>query len=285
MSPLNCERVQQYVSEYIDGTLTPALRVNVEQHLATCEPCARGLESLRNVVGLASDQRLFEPPKGYSQRLYSKLQQAMEEHEPLASDSPVTIPVGITDDYVPLGAHLLYIWSKPEEFARGVRFLYPGLGADEHCIIFGHTEALDRVQSVLRSDGFDPERLQSERKLTVLHRHAANRVTLTEIAFAVQRAMHSGARLVRFLGNLGLERDPLPAGEDDVVELERKAGALISKIPCVIICMYDAKTLSGSMILKGGLEHHELSICNDAVHQNPFNLPGGGHSDDLHIVQ
>jgi hypothetical protein len=285
MSPLNCERVQQYVSDYIDGTLTPALRSNVEQHIETCEPCARGVEAVRNIVGLASDPRLFEPPKGYSQRLYAKLEQAMQENEPIVPESPVTIPMGITEDQVPVGAHLLYIWSKPDEFARGVRFLYPGLGGDEHCIIFGHTEALERVQSVLRNDGFDPDRLQRERKLTVLHRHAANRVTLTEIAFAVQRAMHSGARLVRFLGNLGLERDPLPAGEDDVVELERKAGALISKIPCVIVCMYDAKTLSGNMILKGGLEHHELSICNDAVHHNPFNLPEGGHSDEVHIVQ
>ena len=68
--------------------------------------------------------------------------------------------MGITGDRVPLGSHRIYFWESEHEFARGVRFFYPGLRQGEHCIAFGHDEALDRVQQVLRSEGYAPEQLQ-----------------------------------------------------------------------------------------------------------------------------
>jgi hypothetical protein len=37
------------------------------------------------------------------------------------------IPLGITDDEVSLGSHLIHFWKTPEEFERGVRFLQLGI--------------------------------------------------------------------------------------------------------------------------------------------------------------
>jgi len=56
------------------------------------------------------------------------------------------ITLGITDDEVPLGSHLIHFWQTDEEFERGVRFLELGI-ADEfqHCVLFGHDEANHRV--------------------------------------------------------------------------------------------------------------------------------------------
>jgi len=79
---------------------------------------------------------------------------------------------------------------------------------------------------------------------------------------------------VRFLGNLGMGRDPLPAGEDDVLDLECRATALIAPLPCVIVCMYDVRTVSGRLILNGGLRSHHLAVCEQGVRENPYYAPG-----------
>jgi anti-sigma factor RsiW len=34
---LNCEHVSSYISEYIDGTVDPEARAEIENHLGTCE--------------------------------------------------------------------------------------------------------------------------------------------------------------------------------------------------------------------------------------------------------
>jgi len=37
--------------------------------------------------------------------------------------SPRKIALGITEDEVPLGSHLIHFWHTDTEFERGVRFL------------------------------------------------------------------------------------------------------------------------------------------------------------------
>ena len=183
-----------------------------------------------------------------------------------------------TGDRVRLGSHLIYFWESDDDFARGVRFLYPGLGKNEHCIIFGHDEALDKVQATLRADGYDPQELISKLKLTVIPRRSDAQGTISDITDVVQAALRAGASCVRFLGNLGMGTDPLPAGEDDVLELEAQADVLIHGLPCVIVCMYDVRTLSGRLILKGGLETHHLAVCSHGVQKNPYYLATAGQS-------
>ena len=94
-----------------------------------------------------------------------------------------------------------------------------------------------------------------------------------DIEALLAAAKRTGARAIRFLGNLGMGRDPLPAGEDDVAQLESQVTGLISRYPCVIVCMYDVRTLSGRIVLKGGLEKHRLVVCADGVRENPYCRP------------
>ena len=278
MPKLDCERVQHLLSDHLDGVLSPDISSQLEEHLLSCGPCRTNFESIRNLVGLAKDPRAFATPEGFSKRLYSKLEAF--QREGAAARVPEEAPIGITEDSVPVGSHLIHFWQTQSEFERGVRFLYPGLGKDEHCIIFGHVEALDNVKNVLRENGYDPEKLIRDRKLTVLTRHACAKTTLAEIGAAVEAALASGARLVRFLGNLGLGAAPLPAGEDDVLQLESNATALIGNLPAIIVCMYDVRTVPGRLIFQGGLQTHSLSVCSDGIRDNPFyraELDHGGH--------
>jgi hypothetical protein len=267
---LKCASVRREISSYIDRDLDAGLRLRIDRHLRTCAHCRAVLNGARNLVHLAGDGRAFRLPAGFSDRLKARIQEHLLSLEKAGASLPEGIPVGITDESVPLGSHLLYFWESEDEFERGVRFLDPGLGKGDHCIAFGHDEALERVQEVLRARGFDPDALVKKRELTLLRRTAAAPVTLSDIEALLAAAKRTGARAIRFLGNLGLGRDPLPAGEDDVAQLEAQVTGLISRYPCVIVCMYDVRTLSGRIVLKGGLEKHRLVVCAEGVRENPY---------------
>jgi MEDS: MEthanogen/methylotroph, DcmR Sensory domain/Putative zinc-finger len=268
---MTCADVRREISDYVDGTVPAPRRRRLRLHFAKCRHCKAVLEGTRNVVNLTGDKRAFELSAEVSRRLFAKLEQHLKDPNVGSREVSSEIPVGITDDRVPLGSHLIYFWENDQDFERGVRFLYPGLGAaGEHCIIFGHDEALQKVLGILRSKGYDPDELIRNLDLTVLRRHASVEATLANINDVAQACLNKGATTVRFLGNLGMGRDPLPAGEDDVLELETKVSALISAIPCVVVCMYDVRTLSGRMILKGGLQSHSLAVCSEGVRANPY---------------
>jgi hypothetical protein len=267
---LNCEDVRHEISDYLDGEISASRRRRIDRHVANCRTCKTILDGTRNVSELMGDERAFELPSKVSRRLYSKLERHLAAQERGPHATAAEISVGITDDSVPLGAHLIYFWENDADFERGVRFLYPGLGQGEHCIIFGHDEALQKVIATLRSQGYDPDELIRKLQLTVLRRHASAEATLSDIKDVAQACLNAGATAVRFLGNLGMGRDPLPAGEDDVLELESKVSSLISAIPCVVVCMYDVRTLSGRLILKGGLQTHRLAVCGECVLENPY---------------
>jgi hypothetical protein len=79
---LNCQHVWDQISGYLDHTLDPAVLADVEEHLAHCEICSAILDSTRNILILTADDRVFELPLGYSERLHARLTQAMLEEPP-----------------------------------------------------------------------------------------------------------------------------------------------------------------------------------------------------------
>jgi hypothetical protein len=270
---IKCEDILAEICDYMDGRLDIPVRQRMNKHFDSCKSCRAVLDGMRNVVKLVGDKRAFPVPQGLSKRLRSKIHQHVENQYESLEEHVAQIPLGITPDLVPLGSHLIYLWDDDEDFGRGVRFLYPGLGQGEHCIVFGHEEATDRVIEILRVGGFGPDELVRKLQLTVLHRQNSAARTISDIGDAVRAAIHAGTTAVRFLGNLGMGHAPLPAVEDDVVDLECKASALIRGLPCVIVCMYDVRSLSGRLILKGGLRTHRLAVCSDGVRENPYYAP------------
>jgi anti-sigma factor RsiW len=75
---LNCKHVWAQVSEYIDGSVAPEMKQAIEQHLAHCRHCSAVLDSTRNILVLIGDQRTFEVPVGFGERLHQRLQAAMD---------------------------------------------------------------------------------------------------------------------------------------------------------------------------------------------------------------
>jgi hypothetical protein len=70
---LNCKHVWEHISDYIDASVDPKLRQDIERHLEHCEICSAILDSTRNILILTADDRTFELPVGYSERLHERV--------------------------------------------------------------------------------------------------------------------------------------------------------------------------------------------------------------------
>ena len=79
---LNCKHVWGYISEFIDGSVDAQLRADIERHLEHCEICSATLDSTRNILILTADDRTFELPVGFSERLHERLKKEIEGSEP-----------------------------------------------------------------------------------------------------------------------------------------------------------------------------------------------------------
>jgi anti-sigma factor (TIGR02949 family) len=70
---ISCREVIRELSQYIDHDLEHGLRREIEEHLARCRHCTAVYDGTRNVIRLIGDDRTFELPAGFSQRLRDKL--------------------------------------------------------------------------------------------------------------------------------------------------------------------------------------------------------------------
>ncbi|MGI9140268.1 MAG: MEDS domain-containing protein [Gemmatimonadaceae bacterium] len=179
------------------------------------------------------------------------------------------IQLGTKDESVDVGDHIAYIWETPSEFVDAVGFLQRGIRDGDHCVIFGHDEANAEVVRVLTRMGFDTGHLEQSGRLTVLGGRADGDMMLEEIGGAFQKATDGGARLIRLLGNIGWSRPGWPE-DNDILAFEAKVTGAARLFPSVVMCMYDAKSLSGNVMLHGCFETHPLIITGNVLRKNPY---------------
>ncbi|HZQ93256.1 MAG TPA: MEDS domain-containing protein [Terriglobales bacterium] len=274
---ISCREVWREVSNYLDGDLDAKLRARIERHLKHCRHCTAVVSGTANTVRLIGDEQAFELPASFSNRLRGKLRDAA------AAVSRGSITLGITDDPIELGTHVIHFWETQEEFRRGVRFLEIGLRDRDHGVLFGHEEANERVLRLLRNAGIDVGELIASGRLRVLPRELQTSETLVAIEGAFKDAMRQNASAIRYLGNLGAGNRPWPGGEDGVLELEARVTGLAKRFPCVMVCMYEVKALSGRMVMKGGFHTHPWVVCGHALHANSLYIPESQFLGSLHI--
>lgn len=71
---ISCLEVWRQVSNYLEKDVSAELRERIEAHVKVCAHCKAVVDGTRNVVRLIADGVEYELPKGFSQRLYSKIQ-------------------------------------------------------------------------------------------------------------------------------------------------------------------------------------------------------------------
>jgi Putative zinc-finger len=80
---LNCKHVWAHISEYIDRSVPADVLADIERHLEHCEICSAVLDSTRNILVLTADDRTFELPVGFSERLHDRLAKELGSEEEL----------------------------------------------------------------------------------------------------------------------------------------------------------------------------------------------------------
>jgi predicted anti-sigma-YlaC factor YlaD len=75
---IDCKHVWDHISGYLDNDLAPEVLEQVQKHLEHCEICSAILDSTRNILVLTADERVFELPLGYSERLHARLDAEMK---------------------------------------------------------------------------------------------------------------------------------------------------------------------------------------------------------------
>jgi len=79
---LECKHVWDHISGYLDGALDAAVLEQVQKHLEHCEICSAILDSTRNILVLTADDRVYELPLGYSERLHARLEEELSGLKP-----------------------------------------------------------------------------------------------------------------------------------------------------------------------------------------------------------
>jgi len=75
---VNCERIWQEISNYLEGDVDENLRTAMDAHFAECNQCKSVLEGSRNVVQLYGDERMIDVPLGFSYRLQRRLEESAQ---------------------------------------------------------------------------------------------------------------------------------------------------------------------------------------------------------------
>ena len=70
---IKCEQVWPEISNYLEGDVNANLRAVLETHFQECSRCRAVRDGTRNVIVLYGDERMIEPPLGFSHRLQRRL--------------------------------------------------------------------------------------------------------------------------------------------------------------------------------------------------------------------
>ncbi len=74
---MNCRRHQELLSDYVENTLPPPLRREVENHVRTCEPCRNLAQSLNEVLSLFGGLQTPEPPSNLTELILERTRPAL----------------------------------------------------------------------------------------------------------------------------------------------------------------------------------------------------------------
>ena len=77
---VSCKTVIAHLSEYLDGDATPEMRQKIEKHLRRCHRCTAVYDSTRKMLVITGDERVFEIPVGFSDRLHTFLDKAISKN-------------------------------------------------------------------------------------------------------------------------------------------------------------------------------------------------------------
>jgi anti-sigma factor RsiW len=80
---VSCKTIVAHLSQYVDGDITVEMRQKIERHLRGCRRCSAVYDSTRKMLVITGDERVFELPTGFSERLHGFLNEALSKSDTL----------------------------------------------------------------------------------------------------------------------------------------------------------------------------------------------------------
>ncbi len=76
---VSCKTIIANLSNYLDGDAAPEMRQKIERHLRGCRRCTAVYDSSRKMLVITGDERIFEIPAGFSERLHNFLHSTLSQ--------------------------------------------------------------------------------------------------------------------------------------------------------------------------------------------------------------
>ena len=144
-----------------------------------------------------------------------------------------------------------------------------GIRNGDHVVVFGHDEANKKVVDLLGKLGIDTDHLKNSERLTVITGGPTGEKMLRTIGDSFGRAVEAGCGCIRLLGNIGWSKPGWP-DDLDILAFEARVTGAAKQFPCVVMCMYDVASVSGSVMMHGAYETHPLTFHGNVLRENPF---------------
>jgi predicted anti-sigma-YlaC factor YlaD len=87
---MQCERAQEFFSDYLEATLDRPMTVALEAHLAGCADCREECEALQEVMQALSAVPAVEPPRAGAAQVMQALQQLREQERAVPREPAIS---------------------------------------------------------------------------------------------------------------------------------------------------------------------------------------------------
>jgi len=71
---MNCGKVREHLSEYMDESLEATTKASVEEHLSACKDCQKEVASLRMLINDLDSMETVAPPKDFLEQLHKRME-------------------------------------------------------------------------------------------------------------------------------------------------------------------------------------------------------------------
>ena len=78
---VSCKTIIANLSAYLDGDATFEMRQRIEKHLRRCHRCTADYDITRKMLVITGDERVFEVPAGFGERLHAFLDKVIAGSE------------------------------------------------------------------------------------------------------------------------------------------------------------------------------------------------------------
>lgn len=187
------------------------------------------------------------------------------------------VPMGFTDEKVPVGTHMCLVYTKEEERVDSLlKFLLSGLQGGERTACFSEKLTEETIREYLLKHNISYDERKAQKAIILAGTSDVyfqngefdpDRMlnTLTEY---YNEAQELGFPASRVIGEMTSDIQHVPGGER-LLEYESRVSILLRDHPVTSVCQYNANLFDGATILEV-LKVHPKMIINGMVIANPF---------------